>query len=401
MARTTWSFHSAGGVLFGWGSIRQLRDQVRERNWRRVAIVTDPALVKAGLLDKIQQPLVDAPVELFTFTQGEPEPRCAVVESCVAALKPFGPDAIVGLGGGSNMDLAKIASVVLKFGGTVRDYVGENKVPGVPVPVVCIPTTAGTGSEVTASGVVTDESLKLKVGVLSQFMRPALAVVDPEMSLNCPRQVTADSGIDALVHAIEAYTAVDNEEFPLPPGEKSVYQGRNVIGTILGEEAIRLVGQHLKTAVNTPNSREAREGMALAATLAGLAFSNVGVALVHAMEYPVGGAVHVSHGMGNGILLPYVMKFNRSTRPTEFARLARLLGAPCTGDIEHDSHLAIAAVEELKRAIGIPESLRQVGVSQSQLADFADKASRITRILRVNPRFPTWDEILEIFQQAF
>src|SRR5262249_9456502 len=156
---------------------------------------------------------------------------------------------------------------------------------------------------------------KMKVGVLSNYLRPRAAVVDPLLTVSCPPKVTADSGIDALTHAIEAYTAVDNADFPLPPGERTVYQGRHPLADVLAEKAVALPGRFLRGAVAAGRALGARGGMALAATLAGLAFSNVGVALVHAMEYPVGGSTHCSHGAGNGLLLPFVMRFNLPARP--------------------------------------------------------------------------------------
>src|SRR5262249_46233849 len=159
------------------------------------------------------------------------------------------------------------------------------------------------------AAVLTDTENQIKVGILSNFLRPRVAVVDPLLTVPCPPKVTADSGIDALTHAVEAYTAVDNAAFPLPPGERTVYRARHPLGAWLAEKAIALIGANLRRAVANGNDLGAREGMALGATLAGLAFSNVGVAAVHALEYPVGGATHCSHGAGNGLLLPFVMRF--------------------------------------------------------------------------------------------
>ena len=219
-------------------------------------------------------------------------------DACIGVGRQFRPDAVLGLGGGSNMDLAKITATVLAHGGEARQYVGDDKIPGPVVPLLCLPTTAGTGSEVSAAAVLTDTDHHMKVGILSNFLRPKVAVVDPLLTVSCPPKVTADSGIDALTHAIEAYTAVDNAAFPLPQGERTVYQGRHPFGDMLAEKAIALIGTYLRRAVAHGGDLEAREGMALAATLAGLAFSNVGVALVHALEYPLGGATHCSHGAG-------------------------------------------------------------------------------------------------------
>jgi alcohol dehydrogenase class IV len=400
--RTTWTFASAEQLVFGPGAADQLGDLALRDGNRRVLIVTDEALVQAGALDAVMNALPKGKIAVEVFDGGEPEPSFGLVDGVMELSRSFRPDAVLGLGGGSNMDLAKMASVILRHGGDPRQYIGDNKVPGPVTPVIAVPTTAGTGSEISASCVMTDEVNQIKVGVLSHFMRPRLAIVDPRLTLSCPKKVTADSGIDALTHAIEAFTAVDNERFDLPSGETTIYQGRNPMGDMIAERAIALVGKHLVRAVEEPENLEARTGMALAATLAGMAFSNVGVALVHALEYPLGGAVHCSHGAGNGLLLPYVMRFNMPGREREFARIASLLGrdtADCT--VEQSAEQAILAVEDLRRRIGIPERLRDLGVREEQLPVFADKALGIKRILRVNPRMPTKEDLMRILKSAW
>jgi alcohol dehydrogenase class IV len=241
----------------------------------------------------------------------------------------------------------------------------------------------------------------MKVGILSNYLRPRVAVVDPLLTVSCPAKVTADSGIDALTHAIEAYTAVDNAHFPLPPGERTVYQGRHPVGDMLAEKAIELVGRHLRKAVADGNDLEAREGMALAATLGGMAFSNVGVAVVHALEYPVGGATHCSHGAGNGLLLPYVMRYNLPGRERETARIAELLGENVSGlSVQAAAERGISAVEKLRVDIGIPNRLSELGVTEGQLRPFAEKAFAVKRILRVNPREVTLEALEGILRSA-
>jgi alcohol dehydrogenase len=396
-----WTFHSAGAVIFGPGAIARIGEQAQRHRWARVLVVTDRTLVGAGLLNEVQTPLTAAGVEVGVFDDGEPEPSLAAAERAIALAREFKPEAILGLGGGSNMDLAKVTAVAFAHGGSPRDYLGEELVPGPVTPTICVPTTAGTGSEVSGSGVLTDQENQLKVAVVSNFMRPKLSIVDPRLTMSCPRYVTAESGIDALTHAIEAYTAVDNEKFPLPVGEKTIYQGRNPMGDAFAEKSIALVGEHLVRAVNEPQNLDARTGMSLAALLGGLAFANVGVALTHALEYPVGGATHCSHGAGNGLLLPFVMRYNLPARVPQFARIAQLLGRNTAGMSESAAaEDAIAAVEALKQAIGIPPRLRDLGVREDQLRTFAEKAATIKRILRVNPRYPTVEEIVEIFKSA-
>ncbi|MFQ3649842.1 MAG: iron-containing alcohol dehydrogenase [Gemmataceae bacterium] len=400
--RTTWTFYSAGEWIFGANATRQLGEVALRLGLERILIVTDPVLVQAGLVDPVFGPLSEAGVRVELFTGGEPEPSLEVAYKAIAVGREFRPDGILGLGGGSNMDLAKIVSVVLAHGGTPSMYFGDSKVPGPVLPLLCLPTTAGTGSEVSAAAVLTDTTNAIKVSTLSNYIRPRVALVDPLLTHTCPPKVTADSGIDALTHAIEAYTAVDNAQFPLPAGEKSVYQGKNPMADLIAEKAIALVGQYLRRAVKDGNDAEAREGMALAATLGGLAFSNCGVAVVHALEYPVGGAVHCSHGAGNGLLLPHVMRFNLETRPAAFARIAALLGEDISGLSESQAALrAVEAVERLQADIGIPIRLRDLGVTQEQLSLFAEKAFALKRILRVNPRPVSLADLQAILRSAW
>ncbi len=387
-ARTTWNFWSAGRLIFGRAAVRnELGPALRRLQRQRVLIVTDPPLVAAGLVQQVQQALERTAIDSEVFDGGEPEPSLEAAAACIDRARHWQPDALLGLGGGSNMDLAKMTAVVFTHGGECRDYFGWDNVPGPVCPVVGVPTTAGTGSEVSAAAVLSDRVNAIKVSTLSPYLRPALAVVDPDMTLSCPRQATADSGIDALTHAIEAYLATHAADLDVAPGEMFAYEGKHPLGDILAERAIELIGQHLVHAVQEPDNIEAREGMALAATLAGLAFSNCGVALVHAMEYPLGGAVHCSHGAGNGLLLPHVMEFNRPVRERELARVARLLGEDVNRlPLAEAAAGAISAVHRLRAAIGIPGQLRELGASESQLPEFARKAHAIKRLMQLTPR---------------
>ncbi len=402
MTRTTWTFHTAGKLLFGPHAIAELGENLQALKLNRVLVITDQTLVAAGVVQPALDSLRAAGIGHDVFDGGLPEPTLDVATRCAEHGRRYQPDGLLAIGGGSNMDLAKMVAILLTHGGEPRDYFGENRVPGPIMPLACVATTSGTGSEVTAGTVLTDTANHIKVGIMSNFLRPRLAVVDPCLTLTCPQKFTAHSGIDALVHAIEAYTAVDNAEFPLPANERSCYQGRHPLGEMFAEKAIRLVGEHLAKACDEPQNLSAREGMSLSSTLAGMAFSNVGVALVHAMEYPVGGAVHVSHGEGNGLLLPYVMRFNLPVRQAEFARIAEWLGADVRGlTVEQAALRAVEVVEQLRAKIGIRPRLRDLGVRQDQLAGFAEKAASIKRILRVNPRYPSQAEIEAIYHAAW
>lgn len=401
-AMRTWTFQSAGNLVFGRDAVDQLPDIAAGLRARRVFVVADSILERAGVLGRVADPLTAAGVALEVFHVPTPEPAVEVVRAGVTAARAFGPDAVLGLGGGSNMDTAKLVALVLAHGGDPLDYTGDCRVPGPVTPLICVPTTAGTGSEVSAAAVFTDTAQQIKVSCLSPYLRPAAAVVDPLLTVSCPPKVTAESGIDALTHAIEAYTAVDNDAFPLPSGERTVYQGKNPLADAMAAECIRLVGRFLRRAVKNGEDLEARDGMALAATLGGLAFSNAGVALVHAMEYPVGGAVHVSHGAGNGLLLPYVMRFNLPKRPVQMALIGKHLGLPADQFMEEWAESAVREVERLRADIGIPNRLREIGVTEDMLPGFAAKAFAIKRLMRVNPRMPQSEQdILDIYRAAY
>lgn len=365
-----------------------------------VLIVTDEPLVSAAILDRVRKVLVGDGVKVNVFDGGEPEPPLEAVGRALEYAQRCRPDAILGLGGGSNIDLAKMTSVALTHGRELRSYFGWDNIPGPVLPIVAMPTTAGTGSEVSASAVLTDAENAIKVSTLSPHLRPALAIVDPELTRSCPRQSTADAGIDALTHAVEAYLATRATDLVLPPGELGPYEGKTPMTDLLAERAIELVGVHLETAVKQPDDLLAREGMALAATLAGMAFSNAGVALVHAMEYPLGGRLHCSHGAGNGLLLPYVMRFNFPVRTQEIARIGQLLGCDRGNGPEENAERAIQRIERLRETIGIPSRIRDLGGTKSQLPDFACKAFAIKRLIALTPRPTTEADVLRLYHDA-
>lgn len=400
--RDFWNFYSAGRIVFGSGIIGRLGKLVAPWKPSRVLIVTDRMLMSAGIVSQVEAPLREAGIAITLFDGGEPEPSVAIAEAAIALARESCPDIVIGLGGGSNMDVAKIVAAVLTHGGAPKDYFGYGNVPGPIMPLVCIPTTSGTGSEVSHAAVLTDMQNQVKVSTLSHHLRPALAVVDPRLTLTCPARPTADSGIDALTHAIEALTACHYNEIDVDVEQPFPYDGKQPIADVCAERAIELIGHHLVTAVREPNNLAAREGMSLAATLAGLAFSNSAVAVVHALEYPLGGLLHCSHGAGNGLLLPYVMRFNLPSRTRETALIARLLGEDITGLSDIDAaERAISAVERLRSAIGIPQRIRDIGGTVDQLPTLASKAFAISRLMLLNGRRPTEAELLEILKSAF
>ncbi|MEZ6064650.1 MAG: iron-containing alcohol dehydrogenase [Planctomycetaceae bacterium] len=402
IARTTWNFSTAGRLLFGCGATGELGPAVNRLAVSKVLIVSDPVLTRLGLTSRVADALKASQLDVEVFDGSEPEPSFAAATAGIEASNRYQPDAILGLGGGSNIDLAKIIAVVATHGGSFADYFHFDNIPGPVLPLIAVPTTAGTGSEVSHAAVLTDHVNKIKVSTLSPYLRPDLAVVDPELTLTCPPQVTADSGIDALTHAIEACLATRSTDLAIPPGELFAYEGQHPIGDIFAERAIRLVGEHLVRAVEAPDDITARTGMALAATLAGIAFSNCGVALVHAMEYPLGGDLHCTHGGGNGLLLPYVMRFNQPVRTAELARIAQWLGEDVGGlSPDEAATRACDCVARLRERVGIPLSILELGGRESELPEYARKAFGIKRLMQLTPREPTEADILAIYQQAF
>jgi len=394
---TPFLFHSAGSIWMGRGALASLGDWLRSQfQAERVFVVADRNLEAAGIVARVQETLQAATIRTEWFLECIPEPPLGTILAATGVAKTWDPQVVIGLGGGSNLDTAKLVALLLTHAGTLADYAGDSRVPGPVRPIVAIPTTAGTGSEVSPAAVFTDTEAAIKRSCLSPFLRPALALVDPALMDRCPQRVTADSGIDALTHAIEAFTACPQAEFLLRSGEPTVYQGKNPLADLCALECVRLVKTHLEIAVKDPHSTAARDGMALAATLGGLAFSNAGVALTHAMEYPVGGAVHVSHGAGNGLLLPHVMRYNAAVCAETMGRLGPALGVESTADA------VILEVSRLSRAVGIPQQLRDLGVQRQLLPSFAEKAFQIRRLMRVNPRLPqSSQELYQIYEAAY
>jgi alcohol dehydrogenase len=402
MARSIWHFCSPGRIVFGCGAIRELGPLAVRMQFRRPLIVTDVHLSRAGIVDRTVESLRAAGIDAAVFDGGHAEPSFACAEQALHAAKAAAPDVVIGLGGGSNMDVAKITAAVLAHQGKFQDYVGFDRIPGPVLPLIGIPTTSGTGSEVSHAAVLTDQQNAIKVSTLSPYLRPQLAIVDPELTYSCPPRVTADSGMDALSHAIEALTATRYSDIDLNVGEFAPYEGKTPIPDVLANEAIRLIGRHLVTVVNEPHNHEARIGMAQAALLAGMAFSNAAVALVHAMEYPLGGAVHCSHGAGNALLLPHVMRFLLPSRMAEYVRVASCLGENVADDPPAvAAEKAVAAVDRLRESCGIPARIRDFGARREQLPKFAVQAHAIKRLMTLTPRPLTEGDILAIYEHAY
>ncbi len=397
-----WTFASAGQVIFGMRAVERVGRLALWLGVRRPLIVSDRILVGLGIVDSVRRILAEAGLSPAVYDGGEPEPCTGTVYRCVEAARAGEHDSLIAVGGGSNIDTAKAAAVILSHGGSLPEYYGINRVPGPVLPLIAVPTTAGTGSEVSAGAVIADEAQGLKMALFSPHLRPRAAICDPLLTLTCPPKVTADSGMDALTHAIEAYTCLDHRSLPEEDDPFPAYPGANPLSASLALQAIGLIGQSLRQAVYQPQNLEAREMMHLAALLAGLAFSNGGLTITHALQYALAARVHNSHGEGNGLLLPYVMAYNLPACPQAFAEIARRLGEQVGGlsPIEA-AHRSVEAVQRLKADVGVPMRLRDVGVGEADIPDMARIAASMRRLVVLNPRPVSAPEMEALLRAAY
>lgn len=399
---TIWQFAIAGAIRFGRGSRHQLVSQMQRLNLSRPLVVTDSVISQLDSVQEIVASLRKSCTAVILFDEGKPEPAIDVAQQAVAWARDGKVDCVVGVGGGSSLDVAKVAATVLQHRGAPADYFGFDNIPGPVLPIIALPTTAGTGSEVSHSAVLTDLEQGVKVSTLSHWLRPTCAIVDPALTDSCPARVTAESGIDALVHAVEAYTNRDYTEMQNIDPQARAYEGSYPLTRMLAAEAIRLIGKSLVAACRVPGDESARDDMAWAATLAGMAFSNSGVGIVHALEYPIGALTHCGHGEGNGLLLPHVMRYNLPVRMVEFTDIARWLGVDVNGlSLRQSASKAVDAVVELQNEIGIRTRLSQLGLPEASIPGVAEKAFAIKRLMDVNPQRPHVADLESILRQAF
>jgi len=386
--RTTWNFFSGAQYSYGPGAVGLLTPLVDRQSARRVLVVSDRGLESAGLVAQVLEALSRTTAVTHSFLDGEVEPSTETVSKLVQVASEFNPDFWVALGGGSNMDLCKVAAVVHSHGVDPESLFGHDQVPGAIQPIVCLPTTAGTGSEVTHSAVIKSSSSGKKGAILSQNLRPPIAIVDPQLSLGCPATVTAASGMDALTHAIEAYLVTNFYAMEDDFEHGLAFEGNHPLGDLFAEKAISLIGGNLQTVVEQPDQLAARSSMAFAASLAGWAFSSCGVSITHALEYPIGARYECSHGAGNGIVLPAVMRFWLPARTQRLARIAKLLGIDGAERMETNqaAEAAVKWVESIRPTIGLPTGLAEVGAQEEDCESLAQVAASIGRLVDLSPR---------------
>lgn len=380
-------FQTVPNIVFASGAARRLGALLRERfaDLTRLCVVTDRFLHVSGLLDPALSDLRAHGWRVEVIDDVIADPPEHVVLDVVARARAAGTEIVLGLGGGSSMDVAKLVAVLLAGRQALGDIYGVGKINGPRLPLVQMPTTAGTGSEVTAVSIVTTGETT-KTGVVSPFLYADLAVLDAELTLGLPRATTAATGIDAMVHAIEAYTSAHL---------------KNPVSDMYARKALTLLSRNLLRVCDHGGDLAAREAMLLGAMFAGQAFANSPVAAVHALAYPVGGIFHVPHGLSNALVLPHVLRFNAPAVSDLYADLAEIFVPYTEGYDEAKAEALITSIERLIAASGIPRTLREVGVTREDLPRMASDAMLQTRLLANNPRPVTEQDALAIYTAAF
>lgn len=381
-APTTTTFGLVRGprrLLFGPGQRRALGSEVAALG-RHALVCTDPWVARTKTFAAMIANLREHDVVAEVFDRGAAELPVSSVEECIAQFGAHEVDVVVGIGGGTCIDLAKAVALVLSHGGPLSRYYGENAVPGPVLPVVAVPTTGGTGSEVTPVCVLTDPAVELKVGISSIRLIPEVALCDPELTLTCPPGLTASAGADALSHLVESFTAVRRD--PDVTRQGRVFVGKNDLSDHYARWGLGLMATSLVRVVEQPDDLAARRDVMLAANAGGYALGVAGTAAAHAIQYPIGALTHTPHGVGVGALLPYVMQLNLAARGAEMTEIGTLLGVGAG----QDAQAGIAAVAELLARIGIPTTLGEIGVRTDDAAWVAEQSLRSRRLVDNNPR---------------
>ncbi|MBY3214271.1 iron-containing alcohol dehydrogenase [Rhizobium laguerreae] len=384
---STFTFATVPQIIAGPGCIARLSELTKTRLGARVVVISDEGVVKAGLVQPAVASLADGGSDVSIFTGVVADPPEAIIHAAVAQAIGFGATGVLGIGGGSSLDVAKLVALLCKSCEALDDIYGVGKVSGQRLPLVLVPTTAGTGSEVTPISIVTTGAHEKK-GVVSPVLLPDAALLDAKLTLGLPPTVTAATGIDAMVHAIEAFTSASTNNNP--------------VSRALAKEALRLLGANIEIAVMKGTDLVARQAMLLGAMLAGQAFANSPVAAVHALAYPIGGRYHVPHGLSNSLVLPHVLRFNAIACGDAYAELA-----PClfphlepTGQVERLSGF-IEGLAILPVRLNLPVRLRDVGIPKDGLPLLAESAMEQTRLLVNNPRTVSLSDAAEIYEVAW
>ena len=370
-------------ITFGEGSLAKLPEILKKQGAAKALLVSDRGLEKLGVVEKVKRIAEEAGITVAEFLDVEPNPSVHTVDSAVQAYQESGAESIIALGGGRPMDVAKAVGVLAKYGGSITEYEGAHKIPGPIVPITAIPTTAGTGSEVTAFSVITDTERSYKLTVFSYELIPASAILDPELIMTVPASVAASCGVDALIHAWEAYTSRDASPF----------------SDAVAEKAMELIGGNLRRFVADRTDREAAGAMMAGSMFAGLAFAWARLGNIHAMSHPVSAFFHVPHGVANSILLPVIVEYNALADKGRYEKIYNYISRDREPVKNFVPEMLVREAQNLLRELGIPEHLAEVGVTEEKIPAMAADAMKSGNIL-ANPRQSTQKDIEMLYKKA-
>lgn len=370
-------------VLTGAGAINRIGEETRKFG-KKVLVVCDKGIVQAGLADQIKKMLEDSKLTVGIFDQVEPEPKIEIVHECIKTTRSGNYEVLVGLGGGSSLDVAKGTAVVITNGGKVEDYVGIGLVPKRGIPTLLVPTTSGTGSEATKYAIFTVGNMKQ--GIIDPNIYANVAIVDPNLAISMPPKITAATGMDALCHGIETYTSLAG----------------TAISDLIARECVTLVGRSLCKAVLNGKDLEARSDMALGSFYGGLCLTNASVTAVHAVSFPLGADYHIPHGVANAVMLPHVMRYNCLVEMGRFAEIAEMMGGKASVlPLREAAESSVRMVEELMKDINIPLRLRDLDIPREAIPSMAERALTVQRLLMNNPRPIGLKDLSDIYEQAY
>jgi alcohol dehydrogenase class IV len=372
-------------MVIGPGCVAQLADETKRIGAKKALVVTDPGLVTTGIVARVEESLLSAGLVVDRFDSVESDPRYEIATQAAESAQSSEAEVIIGIGGGSPLDIAKAASVLATNEGSVNSFFGIDLLKKPGLPTILVPTTAGTGSEVTPIAILSDETEKLKKGIVSPFLFPRTAILDPELTLGLPPGVTAATGMDALIHAVEAYTS----------------KNASNLTDMAAVEAMSLIAHNIRKAFADGSNIEARSNMLEGSMLAGMAFANAGVTAVHAFAYPIGAEFHIPHGIANSIMLIPVMEFNMLANFSKFADMAEILGGDTEGLTDREAAFeAIEVLRDLSEDLQIPTALSGYGIKESDIPGLAAGVMKVTRLLANNPRQLTLSDAEAIYLKA-
>ncbi len=378
-----YTFNVPQDIVFGMGSLKRLPELLEKSGSKKMMIVSGHVLEKIGVVKKIQDMVEAAGIETTAFLDIAPNPTVDMVNEATKKYKEFGATSIVALGGGSPMDVAKAVGVLARYGGSITDYEGAHLVPGPIEPIIAIPTTAGTGSEVTAFSVITDTSRNYKLTVFSYELLPKYALLDPEMVMSAPPSLAAACGIDALIHAWEAYTSVFASPF----------------SDAMAEKAMELIGGNIRRFVANRKDEEAACAMMSGSMFAGIAFAWARLGNVHAMSHPVSAFFNVPHGVANSILLPVIVEYNALADHGRYEKIYNYIREKKDPAQDFNPQMLVDEIKKLIADLGIPGSLSEVGVTEDKIPQMAEDAMKSGNIL-ANPRQSTQKDIEMLYHKA-